>query len=61
MKAKPKKKRKFRGRDWHGWAFKPKLFKGFYPNCNWFMARKPPKRLGTGDGEWVRVKFVPVD
>ena len=64
MKSRVKKKRrKVRGRDWHGWACKmPKNDgdpKEEWVLCYWSYPAKP--KYVINQGKWVRVKFVEVD
>ena len=59
-----KAKRKIQGRDWHGWAWKAGKT-GPEPGVllHWAEPIRPLLRdcRPTGDGTWVRVKFVEVD
>lgn len=52
--AKKPKRRKIRGRDWHGWVIK-------YPNGTFSTVLWKEKPDGSGYGIPVRVKFVEVD
>ncbi len=61
-KAKAKKCRKIRGRDWHGWVCKMPKREGD-PEKDWVLCywAEPAKQPPINDGKSVRVKFVEVD